>query len=92
GNDIAWKIITGANPVIAPEDGAQLSIFGLTVPEMEDCINVAMSDQPINLDQLQEGSFICYQTTAGLPGRVYISKLDLEKNLLDLDFVTWFIP
>jgi hypothetical protein len=92
GNDIAWKIIAGENPVISPEDGAQFALFGLTVPEMQDCIEAPMSDQVINLDQLQEGSFICYQTTAGLPGRVYISKLDLKKNMIDLDFVTWVVP
>lgn len=92
GNDIGWRILAGDKPMIAPEDGAQLALFGLNVPELQDCVKAPMFNQPIGLDQLQPGTYLCYRTTAGLSGRVSISYMDLEKNILDLDFITWVVP
>jgi hypothetical protein len=92
GNDIGLKIISGNHALLTPEDGALLAYYGLTLPSMEDCRTMEMTNQPIGLDQIHEGVNLCYRTTAGLPGRASIAKVDPARHLLDLDFVTWVVP
>ncbi len=92
GNDIVWQKNADDNVEVKPENGARIIVYGDIVPEINDCLQASMSEVPVGGDQLQEGSYICYRTTAGLPGRIFVSTVDLENNLLDLEFVTWIVP
>ncbi len=92
GNDLAWKRDDSLTPVIAPEDGALLAFFGASSPQIYDCLEVPLTDQPVSPEQIQEGAYFCYQTSEGLPGRILVSGFDQAKNALSLDFLTWFVP
>ncbi len=78
--------------LLNPVNGAKLSFFGLTAPQQDDCMGAALSEQPLYLEQIQAGVFLCYRTTQGLPGRLYLSAIDPQTNQVDLDFLTWAVP
>lgn len=92
GNDIVLQKDADNSIEVKPENGARITVFGDIIPEITNCLQASMSELPVGEDQLQEGAYICYRTTAGLPGRIFVSKLDLENTLLDLEFVTWIVP
>lgn len=91
GNDLIWQKDGNATQVV-PELGAKIAVFGQHAPEIHDCLQTPMAEEPILENQIQEGTYLCYRTTAGLPGRIYISNLDIEYELLDIEFVTWVVP
>jgi len=78
--------------LIFPENNARLMFFGLDAPNLQDCLQAAVSDAPVDLLQVQAGSYLCYRTDQGLPGRIYLSAVDLEQSMVDFEFVTWVVP
>ncbi len=92
GSDLLFRKSSEDPLFLVPENGAQIALYGLTNPEVIDCVQAPVSDLPIELIQFQEGSFICYHTTTGLPGRIFLAKADLQNYLLDLEYVTWSVP
>jgi len=92
GNDFILNKGGNGLPAILPENGAKFAYFGETVPEIQNCLEAPISEEPIQQDQLHQGAYFCYRTTAGLPGRMFISKINAGDNQLDLEFVTWVVP
>jgi hypothetical protein len=91
-NDDLVFVLDEDQPHLNPENGARLVHFGTSMPGIEDCLLSPVAEAPIPLDALQAGSYLCYRTTQGLPGRIYLSSIDMENNLLNLEFVTWALP
>ncbi len=75
-----------------PKNGARISPFGVTQPDITGCQQAQLSDAPIGLDQYQPGFYLCYRTSKGLPGWVSIVSLDTVKNQVGLQFLTWAVP
>ena len=85
----------GDNPpvlLLQPVNGARLAFFGPNAPEQDDCMLANGLEEPLDLGQVQPGVFLCYRTTMGLPGRAYLSGVDLQTNQVDLEFLTWAVP
>jgi hypothetical protein len=91
-NDISFTLLDETVPHLVPENGARLVYFGSTLPSIEDCRLAPVGDTPIQFDLLQSGTYLCYRTTLGLPGRIYLTNIDFQNNLLNLEFVTWALP
>lgn len=83
---------SGPALLLGPVNGARLAFFGLTAPQMDDCQLAPLADQPLDMGQIQAGVFLCYRSSQGLPGRLYLSAVDLQTNQLDLEFLTWAVP
>lgn len=77
---------------IVPNTEARIALFGMIVPDLEDCLLVDMSDGAVNLEDVPSGAYLCYRTHEGLPGWLTITGLNPEMSTLDLDFVTWGVP
>jgi hypothetical protein len=90
--DLLWKNGVDGSLVIVPENGAKFMIFGVDVPEIQDCSQMQLNDVEINLGQLQANTYVCYRTSEGLPGRFTISSGDAEEHELFITYITWVAP
>lgn len=101
--DSAQKNIDGNDDIIfqrdvedqlqlLPINGARLSVFGSQFPIESDCMNATLSKDIIILEDLDDGTYLCYQSGLGLPGYAHIKEIDFDKNVLVLEFLTWSVP
>jgi len=74
-------------------NGARLAIFGNRPPEPADCWNAEVASLPVTLDKVVGGNaYVCFHSSMGLPGYMYITAVDFEENLASMYYVTWAIP
>jgi hypothetical protein len=77
---------------LAPGNGARMNLFGTLAPAFEDCLHTSLSNEPVDLADNQVGSFFCFRTTEGLPGRILLKAINSDAGNIDFDFVTWAVP
>jgi len=61
-------------------------------PSQNGCIVTPLSADEIILDALTEDVFICYQSSQGLPGYLWLQTVEADAEYPGIAFVTWFIP
>ena len=61
-------------------------------PAQKDCIATPLSVDAIVLEDLTEDVYICYQSSQGLPGYLWLKSVKDDAQYPDTAFVTWFIP
>jgi len=90
--DLSFEITESGEMWLSPKNQASLVFFGLNRPVEWECRTGILSPAPIDLKTLQDGSFLCFRSSQGLPGYLFLSMARLGENILDVKFVTWFIP
>ncbi len=66
------------------------AVFGENQPSLAACSAVDLDDTPIEFTEVPVGTFVCYRTSGGLPGRLMIRGYEAER--LMISFLTWSIP
>ena len=61
-------------------------------PAQTDCIQTPLSADVIVLEDLTEDIYICYQSSQGLPGYLWLKSIGDDAEQPDAAFVTWFVP
>lgn len=61
-------------------------------PSQKGCVITSLSADEIVLDELTEDVYICYQSSQGLPGYLWLKAVEEDGAYPDTAFVTWFIP
>ncbi len=92
GSDLALIQLQEENLSLAPANGARMIPFGQNAPGLLDCWLADLGPDPVDLQKTLPGSYLCYRTTQGLPGRIYFSAVNVEQNTIDFEFVTWVVP
>jgi hypothetical protein len=91
--DITLELNRDDELEISPVNGARLAIFGNRPPEPADCWNAEVASLPVTLDKVVGGNaYVCFHSSMGLPGYMYITAVDFEENLASMYYVTWAIP
>jgi len=82
----------GGSPqyLMTPMNGALWAVYGLDVPGYGECNGLSLTDNAIGFDDVPEGTYICYQTSGALTGRLMVDNATGES--LALDYLTWSIP
>lgn len=75
-----------------PLNQSRFAIFGLSRPGELECSLATLSGDPININELEPGIYLCYRIGAGLPGMLQIDHLLLENQRLQINFTTWVVP
>lgn len=91
-DDVAFRRSDEGQLALVPLTPARLGMYGVTLPEMEDCLLAPVGETPVELEQLAPDFSFCYRTSENLPGRLRIVAVDTQNNFLDLDFITWEVP
>lgn len=82
----------GGSPqyLMTPMNGALWAVYGLDEPGYGECNGLSLTDNAIGFDDVPEGTYICYQTSGALTGRLMVDNATGES--LALDYLTWSIP
>ncbi len=91
-NDLALTRSQEKGLYIAPVNDARIVPFGPNAPGLLECSQAALTSTLIDLQKISIGSYLCYRTTQGLPGRIFLSAVDVDQGTLDIEFVTWVVP
>ena len=70
----------------------RMAVFGAREPQIMDCQSIPLGDEPILLESLRDGVYVCYATNRGLYGFLQLSRIDLEEYILNVEYVTWIGP
>jgi hypothetical protein len=77
---------------LTPQNRARVGVYGLDAPTIDDCSSVSLGSDPVALDGLTAGTYLCYQTNQGLPGNARLVFLNAPAGTLTLEVLTWSIP
>ncbi len=91
GDDLSFESTPDGSHQLAPVGNVTLAIFGETQPSLEDCQNLTLKNEPMQVDSYV-GQYFCYRTDLGLPGRAQIDNLNLDTYSLRLRILTWLLP
>jgi hypothetical protein len=91
-DDLLLQRDADARLVLAPAGGAQLASFGLEPPLFNACQAVTFNEAPLELEAYQPNTWFCYYTSEGALGRMQIVSLDLQEEIIRLEFATWSAP
>jgi hypothetical protein len=92
GADLSYEVNSKRQYLLTPLDRAVLGVFGTERPNQEDCRSEAMSSVEYVIEDLADGTYLCYHTDQGLPGWAKIVQLDSTSNVLKLQYFTWAQP
>lgn len=90
GEDLGYQS-TEQGLVVTPLLGSSMAVFGGDQPGLSDCQNAALTSDPIAVGDLV-GTYLCYRTNQGLPGRLLITAIEADTNLMSVEITTWSIP
>jgi hypothetical protein len=92
GSDLAY--LYGGDPrhVLMALNNAEWMVFGEEQPGFDQCDRAEMSGSSVSFEDVPVGTYLCYRTTAGLPGRLMIAGFDSEAETLLIEFLTWSVP
>ncbi|NPV75909.1 MAG: hypothetical protein HPY59_05970 [Anaerolineae bacterium] len=90
--DFSFEIAQSGEMLLSPKNQASMVYFGPNRPVEWECRLGILSSTPLELRALQEGSYLCFRSNQGFPGYLYLSTVRLPENILEVKFVTWFIP
>ncbi|QRN84257.1 hypothetical protein JR338_05840 [Chloroflexota bacterium] len=76
--------------LLTAKNGAVWAVFGLEAPGFGDCSTMTLTGNAIGFEVVPEGTYICYQTSGDLYGRLMLDSASGES--LNLDYLTWSIP
>ena len=92
GEDLSYeKVSEGVHQLIA-QGTTLMGVFGGSQPSFSDCQAASPSATFLNVEALIPGTYLCYRTGLGLPGRALISNFDPLDATLTMEIFTWSVP
>lgn len=92
GADLSFVNVAEGLHQLQTIGSARLGVFGTTQPSFEQCQATTPGATFINVEALSEGTYICYRTGLGWPGRMMVSSYDPDDVTLNLEVLTWSSP
>ncbi len=89
GMDVLYASGAEGTPQLLPQGGAQMSVFGDAKPELADCQAAGLSSDPVAVDGLALGTYLCYRTDEGRFGWLRITGYLSDTQALNLSVFTW---
>jgi hypothetical protein len=77
---------------LIPQANILIGIFGADQPTITQCQAATMGADPMVVDTLTAGTYLCYRTDLGLPGWARFENLNPENFRLNLEILTWSLP
>lgn len=90
--DLIYTVSDQAVHSLDPSGGAAVAVFGGAQPSLADCQSITLSADPLGLDALAPGTYLCYRTGMALPGWARLDGIDGGTGVLSLEILTWAIP
>ena len=83
---------SGESPahILLTMNGTEWVLYGEEEPSYGDCQGADLSGTAISFDEDPAGVYLCYRTSNGLPGRLFVEGIEDEK--FSISFLTWSVP
>lgn len=92
GDELRFMLAEAGAAQLELGRNTRMAVFGAREPQMVDCQSIPLGDEPILLESLRDGVYVCYATNRGLYGFLQLSRIDLEEYILNVEYVTWIGP
>ncbi len=92
GPDLAYLFGGDPSHVLTTMNDGQWVVFGEEQPTFNQCDQAEMSGNAVSFEEVPVGTYLCYRTSAGLPGRMMIGAFDADRKALLIQFLTWSVP
>jgi hypothetical protein len=89
GEDLAYTVNADNKALLSPQSGASIGVFGADLPSLATCQAVGLGTAGLLVENLSNGTFLCYRTNNGLYGRARILNYHPATFTLTLDILTW---
>jgi hypothetical protein len=77
---------------LSPVNASKAALHGGIAPNVGDCQASDLSAQPILFGAELDGSYLCLQTSRGLPASLQIVSVDLANASVNINFTVWSVP
>jgi hypothetical protein len=91
-DDLGFVLNEEQGLILVLTGSAKAVNFGSERPVDFDCRGLELSSDSVLLNAVETEDYFCYRTGQGLPGFFRILAMDLEENILQLEYLTWAIP
>ncbi len=85
-------ILTDAGLTLNALNKAKIALFGVALPEEADCLSLLEETDSAAIGTFEPSDTICFQSTQGLPGVIQMNRIDLEGQLIEIEYLTWYAP
>ena len=92
GEDLSYEENAEGKHLIIPQGNSVLAVFGASQPQLFNCQATALSAASLIVEDITEGTYLCYRTNMGLPGRAFFTALNPDDFSLSLEILTWIVP
>jgi len=92
GEDLSYTTTAEGMHLLIPLGSTLVSVFGSNQPSLANCQAANLSAAQITIEDTPIGSYLCYRTGQGLPGRARLISLNPDTEVLMLDILTWLLP
>jgi hypothetical protein len=92
GEDLSYESDADGKHPLVPLEDVLIGRYGDNQPTLELCLQANLTSEPIIIENLPVGSYLCYRTSQGLPGYARLISLNIDNYLLTLDLLTWSLP
>ncbi len=95
--DLAGKadiqfMVTEAGLVLNPLNRTKVSLFEAGNPQEDDCLNNLETADSSAIEAIELSSSVCFLSTQGLPGVIRLNRIDLERQKIEIEYLTWYTP
>lgn len=92
GEDLSYESNADGRHPLVPLDNALIGRYGENQPTLELCQQTSLAAEPIVVEDLSIGSYLCYRTNQGLPGYARLTSVNIDNYQLNLSLLTWSLP
>lgn len=89
-SDLVYQYGGDPDHVLMTMNGMEWAVYGETQPSFGGCTAAALSGNAISFKTVPAGAYLCYETSAGLPGWLLMEGFD--GGVLSIHFLTWATP
>jgi hypothetical protein len=75
-----------------PLHGSSLGVYGGVEPSLAACREVRLSEEPLMLEALDTGAYVCFRSNMGLPGYLRLVQYAENTGQVTFEFLVWLVP
>jgi hypothetical protein len=92
GQDLGYQEDASHFHWLAPQNGAQLGIYGSAVPDPSICRSAGLGSAPVAVESLSVGIYLCYRTDQSHYGSLRYESFGSGDSSIQLTILTWGNP
>lgn len=89
GEDISYETNADGQHLLIPQGNVVAAVMSTNQPTWGNCQTANMSAQPLMVENIPVGSYLCYRTNQGMLGWLKLTSFNASDEALLIDYLTW---